>query len=123
MESIKIEATKSSPEINFKPENRKLEIKGESYPEDSFSFYENIFDLMEEAVEKYEKFTLEIEVNYLNTSSTKSFMTLLDIAEDGFQQGKDFSVDWYYNEENEHAYELALDFKSYLELPFNIKEK
>src|SRR6056297_2962735 len=116
MEAVKIDATKSSPKIMFKPEDRKLKIKGESYPEDSFSFYEDIFELMEEAVEKYQSFTLEIEVSYLNTSSTKSFMTLLDIAEDGFKQGKEFSVDWYYNEENEHAYELALDFKSYLEL-------
>lgn len=120
MQAFNIEATKSSPEIVFEPKNSKLKIKGESYPEDSYSFYEKIFDLMEEVREEFDEFTLEIEVRYLNTSSTKSFMNLLDIAEEAYQDGKDFSVDWYYNEDNEHAYELALDFQSYLDLPFNI---
>ncbi len=123
MEPINIEATKSSPEIKFKPEDKVLKIKGESYPEDSFSFYKKIFDLLEDVKEEYEEFTIEIEVSYLNTSSTKSFMNLLDIAEEGYQDGNDFSVDWYYKEDNEHAYELALDFQSYLELPFNIIAK
>lgn len=123
MKAIYIEPTKSSPKIEFEPEDRKLKIEGESYPEDSFSFYKEIFESMEEAIEKYEKFTIEIEVSYLNTSSTKSFMNLLDIAEEGYQDGKDIKVDWYYNQDNEHAYELALDFESYLELPFDIEAK
>jgi hypothetical protein len=123
MQALNIEATKSSPKIKFEPEEQKLTIKGESYPEDSFSFYEEIFDLMERAVDKYDEFELEIEVSYLNTSSTKSFMTLLDIAEQAHQEGDDIQVVWYYQEDNEHSYELALDFKSYLELPFDIIAK
>lgn len=123
MQALNIEATKSSPKIEFEPEEQKLTIKGESYPEDSFSFYEEIFDLMERAVDKYDEFELEIEVSYLNTSSTKSFMTLLDIAEQAYQEGNDIQVVWYYQEDNEHSYELALDFKSYLELPFDIIAK
>jgi hypothetical protein len=47
-------------------------------------------------------------------------MNLLDIAEEGYQNEKNISIDWYYEEDNEHSYELALDFKEYLELPFNI---
>lgn len=123
MQALNIEATKSSPKIEFEPEEQKLTIQGESYPEDSFSFYEEIFDLMERAVDKYDEFELEIEVSYLNTSSTKSFMTLLDIAEQAYQEGNDIQVVWYYQEDNEHSYELALDFKSYLELPFDIIAK
>lgn len=123
MKPINIEATKSSPEIKFNPDNRELKIKGESYPEDSFSFYKKIFELLEDAKDEFDEFTIEIEVTYLNTSSTKSFMNILDILEEGYKNGKDFKVKWYYEEDNEHAYELALDFRSYLELPFNIIPK
>ena len=72
------------------------------------------------ALEEKDKFKLEVKVSYLNTSSTKSFMNLLDILEEGYQNGKEVKVDWYYEEDNEHAYELALEFTDYLELPFDI---
>jgi len=120
MEEYYIEATKSSPEVTFDPEKNTLIIKGESYPENSFAFYKPIFELLEKAVSNYNEFKLIIKVSYLNTSSTKSFMNLLDIAEEGYQKGGNISVDWYYEKDNEHSYELALDFKDYLEMPFNI---
>jgi hypothetical protein len=120
MEELYIEATKSSPEIIFNPENLTLTIKGESYPENSFVFYKPIFELVENVINQNNNFKLIIIVSYLNTSSTKSFMNLLDIAEEGYQNEKNISIDWYYEEDNEHSYELALDFKEYLELPFNI---
>lgn len=120
MEKFYLEATKSSPEVSFKPENNSLIIKGESYPENSFAFYKPIFELVEKTIEQTNNFKLIIKVSYLNTSSTKSFMNLLDIVEEGHQKGKNVSVDWYYEENNEHSYELALDFKEYLELPFDI---
>ena len=120
MEKYYQEATKSSPEINFEPKTSTLTIKGESYPENSFAFYKPIFDLVEKALEQKDVFKMVIKVSYLNTSSTKSFMNLLDIVDDAHQKGKDVKVEWYYEEDNEHSYELALDFKDYLELPFEI---
>ena len=120
MEEYYIEATKSSPEISFDPDENTLTIKGESYPENSFSFYKPIFELIEKAIANNDEFKLIIEVSYLNTSSTKSFMNLLDIAEEGYQKGKNISVEWYYKKDNEHSYELAMDFKEYLEMPFAI---
>lgn len=123
MEKFYLEPTKSSPEVSLKPQENTLTIKGESYPENSFAFYKPVFEVIEKAIKENSDFKLIIEVSYLNTSSTKSFMNLLDIAEDGYQKNKSISVDWYYEEDNEHSYELALDFKEYLELPFNIIAK
>ena len=123
MDNYYIEETKSSPEIEYIPAKNKLVIKGESYPEDSFAFYKPIFDLAENAISENDGLHLEIEVSYLNTSSTKSFMNLLDILEEAHENGKDIKVEWYYEEDNEHSYELALDFKDYLNLPFAIIAK
>lgn len=123
MDNFYIEETKSSPEIEYIAKENKLIIKGESYPEDSFSFYKPVFDLIKRAISEKERLKLELEVSYLNTSSTKSFMNLLDILEEAYQNGKDIVIEWYYEEDNEHSYELALDFKEYLELPFKIIAK
>ncbi|HKL75638.1 MAG TPA: DUF1987 domain-containing protein [Halanaerobiales bacterium] len=123
MDNFYIEETKSSPEIEYVSEENKLIIKGESYPEDSFSFYKPVIELAENAISENNGLKLEIEVSYLNTSSTKSFMNLLDILEEANKNGKDISVEWYYEEDNEHSYELALDFKDYLDLPFDIITK
>ena len=76
MDNFYIKKTKSSPEIEYVSEENKLIIKGESYPEDSFSFYKPVIELAENAISENNGLKLEIEVSYLNTSSTKSFMNL-----------------------------------------------
>jgi len=120
MDKFYIEASKSSPEVLYDPEEKTLSIQGESYPENSFTFYKPIFELAKNAIDENNGFNLIIKVTYLNTSSTKSIMNLLDIIDESYQKGNGVSVKWYYEEDNEHSYELALDFKEYLELPFDI---
>ena len=120
MEKFYLEASKSSPEVEYIEDEDVLKIKGESYPENSFAFYKPIFEFIEKVINKKGKLTLQAEIVYLNTSSTKSFMNMLDQLEEAYQNGNDISVKWYYEEDNEHSYELALDFKDYLELPFDI---
>jgi len=39
MESLKIEATKCTPEVTFNAENNILDIKGDSYPENIAEFF------------------------------------------------------------------------------------
>ncbi|MGM0502814.1 MAG: DUF1987 domain-containing protein [Bacillota bacterium] len=126
MEELFIESTKSSPEIDFDPEINVLEIKGESYPEDSFEFYEPVFEWLEEYVEQLEEneeVRVEVSLSYLNTSSTKSIMFILDTLEEAYLEGVGVKINWYYAEDNELSYEMAEDFMDYLELPFELIEK
>jgi len=120
MQDFYLEETKSSPKIYYEAEQNNLKIKGESYPENAFDFYKPVLDLINKAILEKGELTLITDIVYLNTSSTKSFMNILDRLEEAYQNGKDISVKWYYEEDNEHSYELALDFKEYLELPFDI---
>lgn len=120
MVSFYKEATKSSPEVIFDPEALTLTIKGESYPENSFEFYKPVFEMLENAIAENNRFKLIIDVTYLNTSSTKAIMNFLDLMNEAYHEDKDVSVDWYYEEDNEHSYELALDFEDFVEMPFNI---
>jgi len=125
MDKLLRKAQKSTPEVTCDPEKNYISIIGESYPENSFEFYEPIMDWVEEYLEalENEETTVELSLSYLNTSSTKSVMCILDILEEGYQEGKEITVNWYYDEDNELSYEMAEDFMDYLELPFNLHVK
>lgn len=125
MDNLFLAKTKSTPEINFDINKNYLKIEGESYPENSFEFYEPIFEWLEKYLKeiKNETVILDISLSYLNTSSTKSIMCILDILEESYEDDKNIIINWYYEKENELSYEIAEDFKEYLEIPLNLVEK
>ena len=121
MESLVKEATQSTPEINFDPEKNLLVIKGESYPENSFKFYGPILEWLKEYLSQVEEeVDVEVMISYLNTSSIKSMMGFFDLLEQNYKAGTEINIDWYYEEENELAYETGLEFEELIEIPFNI---
>jgi len=123
MEGLYIEKTKSTPEIQFDPQSYKLRIEGQSYPENAFKFYEPIFVWLDNYLQKIEQeVVLEIyfHMPYINTSSSKCVMMLLEKLQDAYQKGKKIAVRWYYDVDNETALECAEEFKEDLVLPFEI---
>ena len=123
MEALVIEQTKSTPAIHFDPENNLLSIKGQSYPENSFKFYEPVFAWLDEyltSVETQVTVRIYFHMPYINTSSSKCLMMLLEKLENAHQRGQAVSVRWYYDTENEMALECAEEFKEDLTLPFQI---
>jgi len=123
MEALYIEGTKSTPKVEFDARNGKLSIAGQSYPENAFRFYEPIFAWLENYFNVTDtEVALEIYfyMPYINTSSSKCIMMLLDILENAYQRGKKVMVRWSYDEENEEALECAEEFKEDLEMPFEI---
>lgn len=124
MQGLHIEKTKSTPEIYFDPQNYKLRIEGQSYPENAFKFYEPVFDWLEaNLLQNKQEVVLEIYFNmpYINTSSSKCIMMLLDKFEDAYQEGQKVMVRWFYDAENETSLECAEEFKEDLTLPFEIR--
>jgi hypothetical protein len=64
--------------------------------------------------------TLEIRLTYLNTSSIKCLIDLLDELEAAHQAGRGVVLNWYYDPDDDRAMELAEEFKEDLTLPFHI---
>lgn len=123
MESIYIEKTKSTPQVVFDPQQYVLRIEGQSYPENAFKFYEPIFYWLDQQLLKIQqKISLEIyfHMPYINTSSSKCVMMLLEKLETAHQNGNQIAVRWYYDNDNEMALECAEEFKEDLTLPFEI---
>ena len=124
MEILRIEQTKSTPGIFFDPHSGRLKIEGQSYPENAFTFYEPIFSWLDEFLNNLEgKMVLEINFHmpYINTSSSRCIMMLLEKLENAYHNGKKVSVCWFYDKENETALECAEEFREDLVLPFEIR--
>ena len=123
MEILYIKQTKSTPEVQFDPVNNYIRIEGQSYPENAFKFYEPIFEWLTEYLEQLNQqavVELYFHMPYVNTSSSKCMIMLLDKVDEAYQAGKKISVRWYYDKENEMAIECAEEFKEDLTLPFEI---
>lgn len=123
MEVLHIEATKSTPEIQFDPGKNKLRIKGQSYPENAFRFYEPVFVWMDAYLRQLEQevvVELYFHMPYINTSSSKCMMMFLEKLDEAHQVGKKIMIRWYYDKQNETALECAEEFKEDLTLPFEI---
>ena len=126
MENLQIEATKSSPEINFNSETHVLAITGESYPENTTQFYQQVFEWLEKymAEVKNEKIIFNIELIYFNSSSSKVLMDLFDMLDELHEDGKDIEVNWIYDEDNDASLEYGEEFAEDIEsLTFNLVEK
>jgi hypothetical protein len=116
MESFVRERTKSTPWINFDPKQNFLEIKGESYPENSAKFYSPMLEWLEEFLRQAtQNVQVDIELVYFNSSSSKILMNFFDLLEDTAQRGIQISVTWKYNEDNDIALECGEEFQEDLE--------
>ncbi len=126
MRQLLIEATKSTPGVRFDSEHGTLSITGQSYPENAFKFYEPLLEWLDEYLEQMQTETIvsfELQLPYINTSSTKCLMMLLEKLDEGFQSGKQIQVRWFCDEDNESELECAEEFKEDLQLPFTILMK
>ena len=124
METLTIEATKCTPAIHLDSENRTIEIRGESYPENTATFYRPVF----EWVEKYlasitdEEVIVNMEMIYFNSSTSKVLMDFFDLLEDAAATGKNVVLNWCYDEENDMALEYGEEFMEDIQsLKFNLK--
>lgn len=126
MENLHIAATQSSPEVLMDREANLIEIKGESFPENTDKFYEPILSWIESylALPEHLDVTLNMEMIYFNSSSAKVFMDLFDMLDGARAQGKTVIVNWIYDEENENALEAGEEFQEAFEsITFNLIEK
>ena len=123
MHELYLAKTKSTPEVRFDAQRNKLCIEGQSYPENAFKFYEPIFTWLDaHLLDDNRGLALELNLYmpYINTSSSKCIMMLLEKLESAHQRGQKVSVSWYYDAENEMALECAEEFREDLALEFAI---
>ena len=112
MENLQLEETKYTPKIELDGAKGTVAIAGKSYPENTFEFYEPIMKWTEEYFDgnAQEKTTINLEIIYFNSSSSKLFFDFFDLLEEN-NEDHTIIINWIYDEENESALEAGEDFQ------------
>lgn len=117
MENFEIKETRSTPTVKFMACGI-LIITGKSMSEDSVCFYEPLIDTMKEFVKTNNSIEITIEMDYVNTVSSKMLLTLLKVP---VEAEIETSIIWGYEEDDEDHLELGKYFEEILEVPFTFR--
>lgn len=122
MERLLLKDSKSTPFVDFNADKDMLIIKGQSYPEDAFSFFKPLLEWLKEYLKGKagQDVGVEVTLTYTNTSSSKCIMMLLDLLEAAADQGVNVKLKWICNQQNEYEQEFAEEFKEDYSFPFEI---
>lgn len=121
MNDFSLPGSQSTPAIQSDWAAGSVSMQGDSYPENSYELFHQVFEWIERFLAEAERpLSLELRLLYLNTSSIKAMMDIFDLLEAAHQQGKAVAVNWYYDRQNERVVELAEEFKEDCSFPFSI---
>lgn len=125
MENLNIEATEYTPKIVLDSKQDLIDIRGDSFPENTFDFYKPVVKWLKQYFEEANKTTtINIDINYFNSSSSQLFFDIFDIFEEASENQNSLEINWIYSSKNESAQEAGEDFVDEFEnLKINLKEK
>jgi SiaC family regulatory phosphoprotein len=119
MEELRLLATKNTPEIILNPEGR-IKIRGRSIHENVIDFFAPVEDWITEYIlDPAEVTTVDINLEYFNSSSAKVFVHLLQKIGYVSLKHKKFVFNWYYEDGDDDILERGEFFSSVLDVPFN----
>jgi hypothetical protein len=112
MWKFEIPATPRTPAVTFDFAENHLKLAGESYPEDVTEFYKPVFEALDTYLARLGKGNcrFDIELIYLNSSSAKAIMMLMDKLDAAAANGASIEVFWYYDREDDTMQELGEEF-------------
>lgn len=122
MKKLYIEATEKTPEINFDNEVGLLKIKGKAIPEDPNIFYEEPQNwIIEYTKNPAQRTTLELSLEYFNTSSSKIILDILNRVDALHREGKsEVSVKWFFESDDPDMEDAGNDYKHMVKAPFEL---
>ena len=122
MKLLELDATESTPEIRFDPQEGILKIKGRSIPENATTFYYPLIDWLREYSHSPKPgTTLDLYLEYINSISQKMVLEIFHIALDLHEKTGDLVVNWYYDEDDEEMMEEGEIYSR--KFPFNVTLK
>jgi hypothetical protein len=117
MQNLTIPATARTPAIEFDFGKNYLKLSGESYPEDVTEFYNPVFSALDAYLAALGPAScrFDFELIYLNSSSAKAVLMLMDKLDEAAAKGATVDVYWFYDEEDDTMQELGEEFGEDLE--------
>ncbi|WP_411870917.1 biofilm regulation phosphoprotein SiaC [Vulcanococcus limneticus] len=111
----------ATPAITATWESGLVVIAGESYPENTFEIFDPLISWVETFLaDAGRRLQLDLQLNYLNTSSIRAIIDVFELLESANSDGKEVLVHWFYDPRNPRAAELGEEFKEDYSFPFAI---
>lgn len=116
MENITLTSSPTTPyfpEVNFNVDKGVCEISGESYMEETYKFYLPLINWIKDFTKNIKRpLELNIKLIYLNTSSTKCVLDILEILKEYEDDGGTATVKWYYDKSDPDMVDEVEDFEA-----------
>jgi len=124
MDSLFVEATSTTPRVEFDKHNNIFRIEGKSLPEDVKNFYIPLIQWLEiYSTQPNPSTNLFIEFEYFNTSSSKMILLLLNKIRDIQRKGNQVLITWSYPPHDAEIEEAGEEFAELLNIPFHFVAK
>jgi len=121
MNNLKLEKTNHTPYVNLTA--GKIEISGRSIPEDPVAFYKPVLDWLEDYKKSpSERTIVNLNFEYINTSSSKALHNILKSLNEGFDNAHQMEINWHYEVGDDDMFELGQFFQPYISIPMNFIE-
>lgn len=122
MQVLNIKAREETPEVILNKEDGIFSIKGKSFPEDPFFFYNPILEWVKKYAENpNDKTELYFAITYFNTSSSKIILEIMKCFEIiKKEKNKEVLINWICYSEDEEMIESGEIYAERIDIPLNI---
>ncbi len=122
MNILFLQASRLTPEVRLNTDERALHLIGRSSPENALTFFQPVYDSVDEYFKEKDVLQVNMMFEYFNTSSSKCLFTLFKQMQRYHGKGKKVIINWYYEEEDEDMYETGEDFAMLLDIDIDFFE-
>jgi hypothetical protein len=121
MESVYLEKTTETPSVRMDVQGAVIDIEGNSYPENAFEFYQQIFDRIDAYFASgADRLRAVFRLNYFNTSSAICMLNFMTLLQKYHGNDKSITVEWYYEEDDDDMLEIGKAFSVDFTMPFQL---
>jgi hypothetical protein len=114
------EELKNCPGIVYYPDENKLELVGRSIPENPELIFRRLEDWLTLHFEKNDGLEVNIQLEYINSGSSKYLYEILKRLTGYGRSGKLVKMKWLYEEDDEGMLELGEHYRDTAGIPLEI---
>ncbi len=121
MENLHIKGNIKSPTLEFNFEKGVLDIYGRSHPEHAINIYEPALHWLDEYSKNPKpETTVNVSLEYFNTSSSKVIFDIFKRLEKLHASGNKVTVKWHYEEDDDDLREEGEMFSELIKVPVEL---
>ncbi len=118
-----LKKTHNKPYINLSIEDCIFKIHGSSYSKSVIERYNEVFNWIGQEIPKLEgELKCSFYFDVINSISIRSIMEIFSKFSDFQKKGKQISVTWHYDKDDEDNLENAENIKDFFDIPMKIKK-